>query len=685
MRQNLYPERLQLSLDTFIQRMHLLNRADNPQLVSKIAIKWTQGQPLLTKKLLQHILNSEEKIEEGEEAIAVEKIIRNRLLREFKQDELTLAIRKALYQKDFKQILEAGDGIISQNERIYLIELQKKLGLTTQQCQSIVSSFLILDRHLFFDSKNQIGADRENNSQLFFNNHNQNTLSSSALTKANYQQNSNQRLSISQNKRLIKGKSSAKKWLWLLLCILPVLLTIRGWDRLKSSTLAISNNARSSLEQQKFCVDLTSLQSPRMSLGEQLLTREYSHLKPASIMSFYEGIAAFARCEFPLAQTKFKQALAQDKNNPEALIYYNNAQAIAQPHFKIAVSIPLGSKRNIAWEILRGVAQAQTEINQQGGIQNKLLLVQVVNDDNDPNIARQVAKQLAADKNIIAVVGHNNSNSSLAAAQIYQQQKLVMISPTSISTKLSGRGSYILRTVHSASALADKLANYASVNSLNKIAICSDSADSASSTFAKEFIKHTRDNNGNIETIDCDFANNDFRPDLAVTQAIAQNADSILLSASINKLDRAIAVAQANQQRLTLLGSPTLYTSKTIELGQEAVVGMVLPSPWLSVINNDFSQTAKQYWGGKVNWRTAMAYDAVKAIAQGLQQSHTRSELQSTLTQPGFVVSGATGDFYFERGDRFGSVQLAYVKELPGKSNRYQFSELEPEDKLSVD
>ena len=69
MRQNLYPERLQLSLDTFIQRMHLLNRADNPQLVSKIAIKWTQGQPLLTKKLLQHILNSEEKIEEGEEAI----------------------------------------------------------------------------------------------------------------------------------------------------------------------------------------------------------------------------------------------------------------------------------------------------------------------------------------------------------------------------------------------------------------------------------------------------------------------------------------------------------------------------------------------------------------------------------------------------------------------------------------
>ncbi|MGD1918617.1 MAG: ABC transporter substrate-binding protein [Pleurocapsa sp.] len=416
-----------------------------------------------------------------------------------------------------------------------------------------------------------------------------------------------------------------------------------------------------------------------MSLGEKLLTRDYGQSNSAGAMAFYEGMASFARCEFSTAKNKYRESLTKDRNNPEALIYYNNAQAIASEHFKIAVSIPLGSKPNIAWEILRGVAQAQSEVNQQGGINQKQLLVQIVNDDNNPYVVQQLAKQLSADKNILAVVGHNDSNSSLAGAKVYQQEELVMISPTSTSTKLSGMGSHIMRTIPSVSALASKLANYASAQSLTKIAICSDSQDSASGSFAQEFITQTVTNGGQITSIDCDFAENEFQPDSIVTRAVAENVDALLVAPSVNKMDRAIAIAQANQQQLPLLGNHSLYTYKTIESGQNAIAGMVIPSPWLSDDGdqNSFPQAAVRYWGGKVNWRTAMAYDAVGAIVQGLQHSSDRAGLQSILTQSGFSVNGATGEFKFHKGDRFGQVQLAHITKTSGDRQQYQFSRLE--------
>ena len=82
------------------------------------------------------------------------------------------------------------------------------------------------------------------------------------------------------------------------------------------------------------------------------------------------------------------------------------------------------------------MAQAQ-EINQQEGIRGKQLLIQIISDDNDPTVVREIAPQLVADSQILAVIAHNDSNASLAGSDIYQEQGLVMISPTSSSTKLS--------------------------------------------------------------------------------------------------------------------------------------------------------------------------------------------------------------------------------------------------------
>lgn len=675
MKQNTYSDNQLVSFGKFIQQMRLSNKADDPKLVLKLVVGWTKGQPFLTKKLIQYVLQSPQKIPLGKETIAVEKIVRERLLKEFKQDNLTLGIRFFLYQNNLEKLLKQTEGNNKTVARNSLKALQQELGLSDKQCRIIRKKILeseieqvINKSSIIIKNKNkelERGRTKNLNSNL--------SQARKSLNKNNIYNFKSQSI-VNQNPQQISEKAFNKKWFWLFI-IFPILFLFNkglNWhnsDRFKNTTEFVTNR-------QNLCIDLSSRQSPRMSLGEKILTQEYSKLKSESKISLYEGSADFARCQFASAQQKFQKSLIESKNNPEALIYLNNASAITQDYFKIAVSVPLGTNPNVAWEILRGVAQAQAQINQQGGIREKLLLIQIVDDDNNPEIVRQVAQQLVADESILAVVGHNDSNASIAGSQIYQERGLVMISPTSNTTELSGIGSYIFRTTFGVTALANRLADYAAVNSLSNITICVDSNSSASKSFVKEFILEMKRDRGQKTTVECDLASENFNPQQIIQQSIAQNADALLLSLFIENLDPAIALSRANQQRLALLGNQSFYTSEIINKGQEAIVGIVLPSPWIPDANSqdNFEQTAEKYWGGKVNWRTATAYDATLVLINGLQQAQTRAQLQSVLTRPNFIVEGATGKITFENGDRFGSVKLARIER--SDLGQYQFAPL---------
>jgi branched-chain amino acid transport system substrate-binding protein len=200
-----------------------------------------------------------------------------------------------------------------------------------------------------------------------------------------------------------------------------------------------------------------------------------------------QGIEAFAKGDYQQAIASFKNSLLQQPNDPETLIYLNNAQA-GNDALKIAVSVPIGSNLNVAQEILRGAAVAQAEINQNGGINGQKLQVQIVNDQNDPEIARKVARGLVKDRQVLGVVGHNASNASLAAAPIYQQEGLVMITPTSFANNLSGLGNYVFRIVPTTKVMAQKLADYAVKTARKtKIAFCYDSQSPDNVSFKDEF------------------------------------------------------------------------------------------------------------------------------------------------------------------------------------------------------
>ena len=409
----------------------------------------------------------------------------------------------------------------------------------------------------------------------------------------------------------------------------------------------------------------------RKSEGEKLLIAAETNADKA------QAIAAIAKKDYATAVSKWEASLSKQRSDPEALIYLNNAKIGEQKSLTIAVSVPIGGNLNVAKEILRGVAQAQTEVNSQGGINAVPLKIVIVNDDNKIEVGKKVAQALAQDQSILAVIGHNSSEVSIAAAPTYQAGGLVMMSSTSIAKELSGLGSYIFRTVPSVRFQADALSQYA-VKKQNKknIGICLNSTAKASQSIKEDFTAAVFSDGAKISRVNCDLSSPDFNADQVIQEMLNDRVDALLLSPGVEKIEKGVEVAVIARNRLLLLADSTMYTFKTLQLGQGAIADMVITVPWHPefLLNNPFAGNAVKLWGGDVNWRSATSYDATLAIAGGLRQNSTRAGLQQTLSSNTFELEGAAGKIAFQpSGDRANPAILVKVSKGDRAGVGYDF------------
>jgi branched-chain amino acid transport system substrate-binding protein len=408
----------------------------------------------------------------------------------------------------------------------------------------------------------------------------------------------------------------------------------------------------------------------RISEGERVLIKTNTNLDKE------KGVKAFAAKDCQMAKDLFFSSLKKNRNDPESLIYFNNSDTCDRPYFKIGISVPIGSNPDVAQEILRGVAQAQNEINQAGGIKGKLIKFIVANDDNNESISSSIADRFSHDPSIQAVIAHNASDASVAACPVYEKNKLVMITPTSFSNNLSTCGNYIFRAVPNIHFMAKKLADYVVKDrQQSRIAICVDrqSIDNESFTTSLQSILNDEDRASwvTISKVDCNFGSNYFDAQKSIAAAKKDRVDAIVIAPHVDRIYRALEVIQASQGKFRLYGSPTLYTSKTLQNPDLKLDGIAISVPWhpTAIPGNKFAGKAEKLWGGKVTWRTAYAYDSVIVIAKALAISNTRDELQKNLSNPDFSADGATGKIEFlPSGDRNGKPYLVQVqKKADGK------------------
>ncbi|MCY7276207.1 MAG: bifunctional serine/threonine-protein kinase/ABC transporter substrate-binding protein, partial [Phormidesmis sp. CAN_BIN44] len=320
-------------------------------------------------------------------------------------------------------------------------------------------------------------------------------------------------------------------------------------------------------------INLTPIHN-QISLGEKILT-------PGTVPPLKQEAAEQIAAEnFKQATTLLEKVRRVDRADPETLIYLNNAQIGQQPSYTIAVVVPLSTQPGSSTEVLQGVAQAQNQVNQSGGINGVRLKVAIATDSSNPEVAKQVAKAFVDNPTILGVVGHGTSDTTLAAAKIYESGELVAISPVSSAVELSGFSPYMFRTMPSDQLPAKQLGNYM-VTQLKKrkAVVFFNSASAYSKSLKDEFSKALFYGDKGKVVEEIDLSKPDFNPAASVDRAIQKGAQVMMLAPNNEFFDRALLVISANQNRLPLLAGDALYSSKTLQIGGKAAAGMVLSVP----------------------------------------------------------------------------------------------------------
>ena len=393
------------------------------------------------------------------------------------------------------------------------------------------------------------------------------------------------------------------------------------------------------------------------SCGEQILIPQNPKIADTIFADKERGTTAFGQGDFNQASVYFKKYLGSNQNDPEARIYLNNAKAARKNPLKIAVTVPiindqLNGSNDIAEQMLRGFAHVQDNINQNQGINGKLLFLEIASTGWEKNKIKLIADAIATQENILGVIGYYTSDSIQKAAPAYDG-KMVAISPTSTAVRDSAfiLNDYIFRVSPDNSAAADKLIKYIVYQKLNKVAIFYEPNETFAASLKKEFESVVFLNRKQLvnecpviqstkEVLDC------------LLQAKESNAEVIMLAFS-DKVARIAATLIINQsENITILGADTPYLETVSQTN-------ILPDKLRIAVrwhrsnspNSKFEQESVKLWGtGDVNWRTAMSYDATMAMVEalrGTQGNYTRQRLYEVLSEPGFSADGVTAKVQF--------------------------------------
>lgn len=671
----------------------LKDKVDNTQAVLKEILYWTGGQPFLTQKICQLIQNSDKKIAANQEEKSIEKLVETNIIDNWEEQDEPQHLRtiRDRIKKDkkytgkllgiYQKILKNEE--VNADDSLEVMQLQLS-GLVVKQGNKLktynpiyktvfdeiwVNNELDSIRPDYYAEKllawlnsNQLDDNQLLNKEELYNA--QKWASNKSLSGQDYkfltasldlqrrkaEEEAKETLANASKKAKVRFLFGTTFLIGILIFLLPAFLVIQQLRSQKEAEL-----------------------QKRISIGEDIL------LNPN--LDKRAGAKLFSEGDFEQATLKFRKSLDNNPNDPEALIYWNNAKFANSNPISIAVGIPIGKNEYVAQEMLRGVAQAINDANKNCenketikdcGINGRPLQVKIVNDDNDPEIAQELATLLVKDKDVLAVVGHNASDVSRSAANEYQGN-LVMISPTSFSMDFhnikKSKVNYVFRNVPGIRDIVYNLAQHIDEEVTNpKILICYDSDADDNRSFKEEF--STSETEIEIVNLECDFRDPTLNHEQIIKQAKNQGANSLLLAPHVDRINEAIELAKINykqksDERLQLFSSPSLYTSITLEdeVGRVAVEGMQLAVAWHPKtnknINHSFYSNARALWEKDLDytvttWRTAMSYDATQVIIKGLRQEPepTRKSLQKSLSNENFFFDGVTGIVEFKEGER---------------------------------
>jgi len=318
-----------------------------------------------------------------------------------------------------------------------------------------------------------------------------------------------------------------------------------------------------------------------------------------------------------------------------------------------------------------GIELAMDEINKAGGISGRQIELMVEDDKGLPDQAAAAIAKLISQNHVHAVLGEATAPSSLKAAPKAQEAKVPMITLSAAEPKITQAGDYIFRVAFADSFQGEEMAQYAANNLKAKTAAIlleenSDYSRELASSFEENFSKlggQVGEKQSYAPTAQ------DFKGQLATISSA--NPDVIYIPGRYKQVGVIAKEAKELGIKAILLGADGWNDPQLFQLGGDALDGSYITSHYSAddptQMVRDFTSAYKKRYGNPPDQTAALAYDAMKVLADALKRAGTSdaTKLRDAIAQTA-KLSGITGIITFN-ADRNATKPAVIFKLQGGK------------------
>jgi len=326
-----------------------------------------------------------------------------------------------------------------------------------------------------------------------------------------------------------------------------------------------------------------------------------------------------------------------------------------------------GAAAHYGGRVRKGLDLALEEINGSGGFRGRRLALLYRDDATNPDIGYQVAEELIREEGVRIIVGAIASNVTLRIAPLCERERVLLLSPTASSPKLSEAGEYVFRTCASDTLEGVSMADFARDVGLRRVlvlAVGNEFGRGLGEVFARRFAAASRKVVARLEF-------EEGKPaslDLVARRAVELEPDGIFLVAySWDAAEIARRIRGAGSRALLLASSAA--TADIARRAGEAAEGAVLPLPAFDPEADEpavrrFIEAYRLRYHEEPDAYAAHGYDALRVLVEGMKRARSArpEELRRGL-QALDDYEGPCGRIVFdENGDAIQYPRLAIVR-----------------------
>ena len=322
-----------------------------------------------------------------------------------------------------------------------------------------------------------------------------------------------------------------------------------------------------------------------------------------------------------------------------------------------------------------GAELARDQVNERGGVAGVSVEMVFEDDQGRDDQASIVATKLATDPMVSAVIGHFNSICSAAGKPVYKQMGVVEFSPGSTNVDICKGSEWTFRNLYHDDYQGQSLSRYISEVLGHKSAAIFYDNDDYGSGLKNAFVTDAA--RAGIEIIGEEAFQREATLDFsaAIDKFASQGPDVIFIAGLYNEAASIVKQAREKGVDTPFIGGDGLYSPDLIELGGEAVEGLLLTTPF--IVHPDIGGPPAQSFRTAFNEKfdgedpdtwAALTYDAANQLFDvigrvGPDRTAIRDALAAT-TSIETAYLGVTGRTYFdENGDCLKPAYVAVVRD----------------------